>query len=147
MRDEEALHKLRTSVHSPGPIRSAWFVKLHLSDERTNRHVRLCVVSVRGVHPMRGTKRDASWKFVTNFLLIPTVKKFAKWIRRTKMCRFVGHLETSTFLIKACSIHAQVSVMWSATPESWRLYVYVTSEQLWIRNRSCILNTCCALCH
>jgi len=26
MRDEEALHKLRTSVHSPGPIRPVWYI-------------------------------------------------------------------------------------------------------------------------
>jgi len=45
-----------------GHVCCADCVKLHLRDKRTETHpfVRLSVVSVRGVHPIRGTKRDAS---------------------------------------------------------------------------------------
>ena len=40
--------------------RDGYRVKFHLRDERTKRHARLFVVSVRSVHPVRGTRRDAS---------------------------------------------------------------------------------------
>ena len=46
------LHNVARSLHV--------CVKLHLKHTRTKRHVRLYVVSVRSVHPIRGTKRDAS---------------------------------------------------------------------------------------
>jgi len=47
---------------SSSRICSLLSVKLHLRDKRTETHpfVRLSVVSVRGVHPITGTKRDAS---------------------------------------------------------------------------------------
>ena len=38
-------------------------VKLHQRDKWTKKHVRLSVVSVRGVQPIRGSKCDATWKW------------------------------------------------------------------------------------